>query len=104
MAAEAAFKDVPEIFEVRLYNYFYHLPPSRSFHRSSWEKPSSHEQKLLVRAFTFLPSLYPHFQSIPSATFRELGPPDLCHVVKSTGRAGQRDVSAGLVHPITNLA
>jgi hypothetical protein len=29
----------------------------------------------------------------PAATFRELGPPDLCHVVKSTGRAGQRDVS-----------
>lgn len=26
------------------------------------------------------------------ATFRELGPPDLCHVVKSTGRSGQRDV------------
>ena len=26
------------------------------------------------------------------ATFRELGPPDLCHVVKSTGRTGQRDV------------
>ncbi|KAH6887837.1 chaps family protein [Coprinopsis sp. MPI-PUGE-AT-0042] len=24
-------------------------------------------------------------------TFRELGPPDLCHVVKSTGRSGQRD-------------
>jgi hypothetical protein len=27
------------------------------------------------------------------ATFRELGPPDLCHIVKSTGRTGQRDVS-----------
>lgn len=27
------------------------------------------------------------------ATFRELGPPDLCHVVKTTGRNGQRDVS-----------
>ena len=26
------------------------------------------------------------------ATFRELGPPDLCHVVKTTGRNGQRDV------------
>lgn len=25
------------------------------------------------------------------STFRELGPPDLCHVVKSTGRTGQRD-------------
>lgn len=29
-----------------------------------------------------------------AATFRELGPPDLCHVVKSTGRSGQRDVSS----------
>lgn len=28
------------------------------------------------------------------ATFRELGPPDLCHVVKSNGRSGQRDVRA----------
>ncbi len=28
------------------------------------------------------------------ATFRELGPPDLCHVVKSTGKTGTRDVSA----------
>ncbi|KAH7924382.1 chaps-domain-containing protein [Leucogyrophana mollusca] len=28
------------------------------------------------------------------ATFRELGPPDLCHVVKSTGRAGQRDLGS----------
>lgn len=26
------------------------------------------------------------------ATFRELGPPDLCHTVKSQGR-GQKDVS-----------
>ncbi|KAF9046014.1 chaps family protein [Hymenopellis radicata] len=25
------------------------------------------------------------------STFRELGPPDLCHVVKSTGKAGTRD-------------
>ncbi|KAF9226268.1 chaps-domain-containing protein [Gyrodon lividus] len=28
------------------------------------------------------------------ATFRELGPPDLCHVVKTTGRTGQRDLSS----------
>ena len=27
-----------------------------------------------------------------TATFRELGPPDLCHVVKTTGKTGQRDV------------
>lgn len=40
------------------------------------------------------------------ATFRELGPPDLCHVVKSTGKSGQRDVrrcfvSSILSHPIS---
>ncbi|KAF8748412.1 ChAPs (Chs5p-Arf1p-binding proteins) [Rhizoctonia solani] len=28
------------------------------------------------------------------ASFRELGPPDLCHVVKTTGRAGQRDIGS----------
>ena len=29
----------------------------------------------------------------PSASFRELGPPDLCHVVKSSGtKAAQKDV------------
>ncbi|QRV96077.1 hypothetical protein RhiJN_24095 [Ceratobasidium sp. AG-Ba] len=28
------------------------------------------------------------------ASFRELGPPDLCHVVKTTGRAGQKDIGS----------
>ncbi|KAG9005535.1 hypothetical protein FRB94_001462 [Tulasnella sp. JGI-2019a] len=28
------------------------------------------------------------------ASFRELGPPDLCHVIKSTGRAGQKDIGS----------
>ncbi|KAG2058230.1 chaps-domain-containing protein [Suillus hirtellus] len=28
------------------------------------------------------------------STFRELGPPDLCHIVKSTGRTGQRDIGS----------
>ncbi|KAG6853381.1 hypothetical protein C0991_004842 [Blastosporella zonata] len=28
------------------------------------------------------------------STFRELGPPDLCHVVKNTGRSGQRDLGS----------
>ncbi|KII91307.1 hypothetical protein PLICRDRAFT_135393 [Plicaturopsis crispa FD-325 SS-3] len=28
------------------------------------------------------------------STFRELGPPDLCHVVKSTGRSGTRDLGS----------
>ncbi|KAG8978715.1 hypothetical protein FRC05_009988 [Tulasnella sp. 425] len=28
------------------------------------------------------------------ASFRELGPPDLCHVIKSTGKAGQKDIGS----------
>ncbi|PCH44766.1 chaps-domain-containing protein [Wolfiporia cocos MD-104 SS10] len=52
--ADAAFKDVPEIFEV-----------------DSGESLSARTEAL--------------------STWRELGPPDLCHVVKSTGRSGQRD-------------
>ncbi|GAA6059494.1 hypothetical protein JCM10212_002237 [Sporobolomyces blumeae] len=28
------------------------------------------------------------------ASFRELGPPDLCHVIKTTGKAGQKDIGS----------
>ncbi|KIK04834.1 hypothetical protein K443DRAFT_675610 [Laccaria amethystina LaAM-08-1] len=35
------------------------------------------------------------------STFRELGPPDLCHVVKTTGRNGQRDL--GSYHYISGV-
>ncbi|KAF8906786.1 Chs5p-Arf1p-binding proteins-domain-containing protein [Gymnopilus junonius] len=35
------------------------------------------------------------------SSFRELGPPDLCHVVKSTGRTGQRDF--GSYHYISGV-
>ncbi|KAF8804600.1 chaps-domain-containing protein [Phlegmacium glaucopus] len=35
------------------------------------------------------------------SSFRELGPPDLCHVVKSTGKAGQRDF--GSYHYISGV-
>ncbi|KAH9174822.1 Chs5p-Arf1p-binding proteins-domain-containing protein [Lactarius sanguifluus] len=63
-AAEAAFKDVPEIFEVEL------------------------GESLLARTEAL-------------ATFRELGPPDLCHVVKGTGRAGQRDL--GSYHYVSGI-
>jgi len=35
------------------------------------------------------------------STFRELGPPDLCQVVKSTGRSGQRDL--GSYHYISGV-
>ncbi|KAI9507849.1 Chs5p-Arf1p-binding proteins-domain-containing protein [Russula earlei] len=64
MAAEAAFKDVPEIFEIEL------------------------GEALIARSEAL-------------ATFRELGPPDLCHVVKSTGRAGQRDM--GSYHYVSGI-
>jgi hypothetical protein len=37
-------------------------------------------------------TLHPLRLSPHPATFRELGPPDLCHVVKSTGKSGQADV------------
>jgi len=33
------------------------------------------------------------------ASFRELGPPDLCHVIKTTGKAGQKDVSTSIDSP-----
>ncbi|CCM05097.1 uncharacterized protein FIBRA_07304 [Fibroporia radiculosa] len=55
--ADAAFKDVPEIFEVEL------------------------GESLNARTEVL-------------STWRELGPPDLCHVVKSTGRNGQRDLGS----------
>ncbi|KAG7097852.1 hypothetical protein E1B28_005167 [Marasmius oreades] len=35
------------------------------------------------------------------STFRELGPPDLCHVVKSNGKSGQRDL--GSYHYISGV-
>lgn len=29
---------------------------------------------------------------LETASFRELGPPDLCHIIKTTGKAGQKEV------------
>ncbi|KAI5120599.1 hypothetical protein M0805_008076 [Coniferiporia weirii] len=54
---DAAFKDVPELFESEL------------------------GEVLTARTEAL-------------ASFRELGPPDLCHVVKSTGRSGQKDLGS----------
>ncbi|KAG6332268.1 hypothetical protein ID866_6817 [Astraeus odoratus] len=51
---DAAFKDIPELFEAEV------------------------GEALTARTESL-------------AAFRELGPPDLCHVVKSTGKTGQRD-------------
>ncbi|KAJ7598439.1 Chs5p-Arf1p-binding proteins-domain-containing protein [Mycena floridula] len=62
--AEAAFKDIPELFEVEL------------------------GEALTARTEVL-------------STFRELGPPDLCHVVKSNGRSGQRDL--GSYHYISGV-
>ena len=93
MAAEAAFKDVPEIFEVITREYLLMAMLSSAFpHRSSWESRSSRGRRPLVRFTCVLGHV--HLIEILSATFRELGPPDLCHVIKSTARAGQREVSA----------
>jgi hypothetical protein len=93
MAAEAAFKDVPEIFEVTTREYLLKAILSSAFpHRSSWESRSSRGLRPLVRFTRVLGHV--HLIEILSATFRELGPPDLCHVIKSTARAGQREVSA----------
>lgn len=61
---DAAFKDIPELFEVDI-----------------GEALTARRESL--------------------ATFRELGPPDLCHVVKSTGRTGQRDL--GSFHYISGV-
>ncbi|KAI6021655.1 hypothetical protein PISMIDRAFT_673903 [Pisolithus microcarpus 441] len=61
---DAAFKDIPELFEVDI------------------------GEALTARTESL-------------ATFRELGPPDLCHVVKSTGRTGQRDL--GSFHYISGV-
>jgi hypothetical protein len=72
--------------------YFYHL--YTLIYRSSWESVSLHEQSLLVRYFDLPRTPLPQ---LPTATFRELGPPDLCHVVKSTGRTGQRGVSTSVI-------
>ncbi|KAL0958001.1 hypothetical protein HGRIS_000176 [Hohenbuehelia grisea] len=62
--AEAAFKDIPELFEVEL------------------------GEALTTRTESL-------------STFRELGPPDLCHVVKSTGKNGQKDL--GSYHYISGV-
>ncbi|THH26900.1 hypothetical protein EUX98_g7293 [Antrodiella citrinella] len=62
--AAAAFKNIPEIFEVEL------------------------GEALTARTESL-------------STFRELGPPDLVHVVKSTGRSGQRDI--GTYHYVSGV-
>jgi len=76
--------------------YFNPIPLFRFPHRFSCVKPSSHEQRPLVRITSFESSalFHAHPITIPSATFHELGPPDLCHVIKSTAHAGQCNVSA----------
>ena len=49
------------------------------------------EQKVYVGA-NAIASLFILNPARLLATFRELGPPDLCHVQKTTGRSGTGDV------------
>ncbi|KAK0204286.1 Chs5p-Arf1p-binding proteins-domain-containing protein [Desarmillaria ectypa] len=46
-------------------------------------------------------SLTARTESLLTATFRELGPPDLCHVVKSSGKSAHRDL--GSYHYISGV-
>ncbi|KAH0834733.1 Chs5p-Arf1p-binding proteins-domain-containing protein [Lanmaoa asiatica] len=72
--ADASFKDVPELFEVEI-----------------GEALTARTESLGTSA---LLGSTQRSRRPPAATFRELGPPDLCHVVKSTGRTGQRDLGS----------
>lgn len=81
------FKDIPEFVEVS-------IPLARHplTGRPTSERVLQPEQKLLVR-----PACSVHLNRCltPSAgSFRELGPPDLCHVMKVYGKPPtQREVS-----------
>jgi ChAPs (Chs5p-Arf1p-binding proteins) len=112
MAAEAAFKDVPEIFEVsiRAELLIQSTIPiiivsgrvggvSHGTNRGPWcasnqisSTPPLPYPKPSGSCFHL--SIHIAETRTLSASFRELGPPDLCHVVKSTGRAGTREVSS----------
>jgi len=87
---DASFKDVPELFEVRYCTSGVVLGFTPLFFpgRNRGSIDCAHRESRYV-----FPSGFRERSQQPAATFRELGPPDLCHVVKSTGRAGQRDVS-----------
>lgn len=94
--ADAAFKDVPELFEVGYQSQCMTIELVFCWQllRTSWERCSPRARKPWV---CFVSGVHIG-DSVRSflwykATFRELGPPDLCHVVKSTGRSGQKDVS-----------
>lgn len=68
----STFADVPEFFEVE-------LAESLLSRTESLGSSKSLSRKTLVLLLEL-------------ASFRELGPPDLCHVIKTTGRAGTKDV------------
>ena len=93
--ADASFKDVPEIFEVRVQRG---LTLQSSLHCTEGRlRRVAHreDRKLVSVSIVLLKSLSRRTDfRCCAATFRELGPPDLCHVVKSTGRTGHRDVRA----------
>ncbi|TFY70755.1 hypothetical protein EVG20_g2256 [Dentipellis fragilis] len=81
--AEATFKDIPEIFEVS-------------------SLPDGYREKadpLALEQVELGESLVARTEAL--STFRELGPPDLVHAVKSTGRSGQRDL--GSYHYVSGI-
>ena len=89
--ADASFKDVPELFEVCSAASSF-SDRSQRIHRSTWESRYSRGRRAYVSHN--LPGFPATCLTTSStATFRELGPPDLVHVLKSSGRSGQRDVS-----------
>lgn len=89
--AEATFKDVPELFEVCVCSFtvlYFVLMQSAGRPRGSANSADRIFGWVHICAVTVSPS----FNASSQATFRELGPPDLCYVVKSTGKSGQREV------------
>ena len=91
--ALAVFKDIPEFFEVSEKMCAYLLPwdteniKDRFGRMLDVANGISRLVHILLSEGTVNPS-----DAIVS--FRELGPPDLCHTVKSSGKSGQKDASS----------
>ena len=49
-------------------------------------------ESLIARSDSLGPSSFSMASLIVAASFRELGPPDLAHAIKTVGRAGTKDV------------
>ena len=97
--AEASFKDIPEIFEVcalpdSIERVFEGILTIRFYHNIQVELGESltARTEALCTWFWSFVYLVSSGYNIFSASFRELGPPDLCHVVKSSSRQVAREV------------